>query len=346
MVRGVGLQLRIPSPSPTPLLASFSLSFANVKLTRCSLAPSESADASSVSSPGGSGSADVLSARERRQLRNERRESRAGGVGWREKVEEQLLHKPKNRRKRATSWTEQLNLDNLARLGPQWWIVRVARVNAHEAADRIARSLARNFPTTEFKVYYPAVRQRRKLKNGSESEKLKPLFPGCLFLNCILNQRIHDFIREIDGVGGFVGSKVGNTIRQINKPKPVAVEDMEAIFRQTKEEQENADKEYKEEQEQNMLADSGNSINAAVKTRTRKSKKGSENSESSLEAVEGNKSLAPGANVRILSGPFSEFTGCIAKLNRRSGKVTVGLQLFGKESLVDVEVDQIVLESS
>lgn len=92
--------------------------------------------------------AQELSARERRRLRNERRESKAG-TNWREKVEERLLKKPK---KRYVSWTEELNLDKLANLGTQWWVVRVSRVRQQESAELIARLLARNFPHVPFKV--------------------------------------------------------------------------------------------------------------------------------------------------------------------------------------------------
>lgn len=89
-----------------------------------------------------------LTARERRRLRNERRENKAGS-SWKEEVEEKLLKKPK---KRFKTWTEELNLDTLAHLGPQWWIVRVSRVRGQETAELIARQLARNFPQMDFKV--------------------------------------------------------------------------------------------------------------------------------------------------------------------------------------------------
>lgn len=59
------------------------------------------------------------------------------------------MKKPK---KRYASWTEELNLDNLAQLGPQWWVIRVARIRAEETAELLARSLARNFPDIDFKV--------------------------------------------------------------------------------------------------------------------------------------------------------------------------------------------------
>lgn len=64
-------------------------------------------------------------------------------------MEERLLVKPK---KEYKSWTEKLNLDNLAVLGPQWWVVRVSRVNGDYTADGLARSLVRNFPNLDFKV--------------------------------------------------------------------------------------------------------------------------------------------------------------------------------------------------
>ncbi|KAG8376979.1 hypothetical protein BUALT_Bualt09G0120600 [Buddleja alternifolia] len=193
-----------------------------------------------------------LTGRERRKMRNERRETKPAN-NWREEVEMRLIKKPK---KRYASWTEELNLDTLALLGPQWWVVRVSRVSGQETAERMARALARNFPEMDFKAYLPSVQIKRRLKNGTLSVKPKPLFPGCVFLRCEMNKEMHDFIRECDGVGGFIGSKVGNTKRQINKPRPVDEEDMEAIYKQAKEEQKKADQAFEEEQQTAEALDS------------------------------------------------------------------------------------------
>lgn len=99
------------------------------------------------------------------------------------------------------------------------------------------------------------------------------------------------------------------------------MEEMEAIFQQAKKEQDNAVKQSKDQQQQNVLNGSVDSIKSATKTKPSNSKKGSRYSESSLVHLEDHKSLAPGSNVRILSGPFSEFTGCIKEVNLGSGKV-------------------------
>ncbi|KAL8148067.1 uncharacterized protein LOC141708114 [Apium graveolens] len=293
----------------------------------------------------------ILTGRERRQMRNERRESKLTGTGWREQVEDKLLIKPK---KRYKSWTEELNLDTLATLGPQWWIIRVSRISGQETAQRVARALIRNFPDIEFKVYAPAVHIRRKLKNGTISVKPKPIFPGCVFLNCVLNKEVHDFIRECDGVGGFIGSKVGNIKKQINKPRPVSSDDLEAIFRQAKEEQEKTDRAWEEEQERERILNAeqlnkssdvnSKEVKVAPKSKKR-SKKASEAFASDLVTEKEDKLLVPGAIVRVLSGSFAEFKGTVKKLDRKTGTVTVGFTLFGKETLADLNVGEVVAET-
>lgn len=269
-------------------------------------------------------------------------------------MEEKLLKKPK---KMYKSWKEELNLDFLAKLGPQWWVVRVSRLRGHETADLVARLLARNYPDINFKVYAPAVHVKRKLKNGSYSVKPKPLFPGCIFLRCVLNKEIHDFIKECDGVGGFIGSKVGNTKRQINKPKPVSGVDMEAIFRQAKEEQEKTDRAFDEEQQEASLnsgvlkidshLDSNDHTKAVVDSKPkRQSRKASDPLTNGSSTRKNYKLLVPGSTVRVVSGTFAEFVGSLKKVNRKTGKATVGFTLFGKESLVDLDVNDIVADTN
>ncbi|PRQ43043.1 putative translation protein SH3 [Rosa chinensis] len=287
-----------------------------------------------------------LSARERRQLRNERRESKAG-TNWKEKVEEKLLEKPTQK---FAHWKEELNINNLAREGPQWWIVRVSRVKGQETAQLIARLLARNYPHMDFKVYAPTIPERRKLKNGTYSVKAKPLFPGCAFLRCVLDKEIHDFVTELDGVGGFIGAKVGNTKRQINRPRPVSEFDMEAIFAKAKEEQEKAELAFQQEQQLNsgLNIDGLSSSDAAKSAGDAKSKGRSRKAADALisgSSKAKDKKLVLGSTVRVVSGTFAEYEGCLKKLNRRTKKATVAFTLFGKESLVDLDVSEIVSES-
>ncbi|KAE9447698.1 hypothetical protein C3L33_20379, partial [Rhododendron williamsianum] len=281
----------------------------------------------------------LLTARERRQLRNERRESKPG-TNWKEEVENMLAEKPKEKK---VPWREKLNLDKLALLGPQWWIVRVSRGSAQYISG----------------VYFPSVNETRKLKNGSLSVKSKALYPGSVFLRCVLNTEIHDFVRECRGVGGFVANKVGNTKMQINKPKPLPAVEMEAIFRQEKDEQEKADEAFKEEQQREETLNpekinlvytdsrltSGESTEPIIESKPKRRSRKTSRPVGDQLTKEGDKLLRPGSTVRVVSGTFTDFAGVLEKLDRKTKRATVGLALFGKQTLVDLDVNEIVLET-
>ncbi|KAA8518981.1 hypothetical protein F0562_016245 [Nyssa sinensis] len=163
-------------------------------------------------------------------------------------------------------------------------------------------------------------------------------------------------LRECEGVGGFVGSKVGNTKRQINKPRPVSTNDLEAIFQQAKEEQEKTDLAFKEEQQRegildleklNIIYTDPQSASEDVTESVLASKPKSRSRKASEPLAVGestgrkNKPLIPGSTVQVVSGTFAEFTGTLKKLDRKTGKATVGFTLFGKETSVDLDVNEI-----
>ncbi|KAK9073092.1 hypothetical protein SSX86_007414 [Deinandra increscens subsp. villosa] len=264
----------------------------------------------------------VVTPKEKRELRKVKREEKRS-YNWREEVEEILLQKPK---KQFNSWKEELNLDKLSEMGPQWWILKVSRAKGKDTVQRMMQALHKNFPDAEFKVFDAAVHEKSKLKSGKISVKPKPLYPGCVFLHCILNRELHNFIKEdCEGVGGFVGRMVGNTKRQINKPRPVLKDDMEAIFVEVKEKQEAADKAF--EEEQSSVSDEKVST-TSNKTKRRKPPSGP----------------LLGSRVRIVSGDFVDFSGTIKKLDKKRGLASIGLTLFGKETIADLNLSEIVEE--
>lgn len=281
-----------------------------------------------------------LPARERRKLRNERREQNA--INRREEQETRLADK---RKKMNASWVADLNLGNLAPLGPRWWIVRVTRGIFEYKAESLARALSKNYPDMEFKTYIPAVQEKRKLKNGSFSVKSKPLYPGCIFLRCVMNKEIHDFIRECYGVQGFIGSQVGNTKRQIIKPRPVSEHDMEAVFRRAKEEQEKADKAFQNEQKVVPAIETSNLDSQTSDLETQNGEKPKRRTRKSSEPASKertNKLPKRGSTVKVVSGAFAQFSGILKTLDRKNGRATVGFTLFGKEMLAEVDVNDVV----
>lgn len=107
---------------------------------------------------------------------------------------------------------------------------------------------------------------------------------------------------------------------------------MEAIFRQAKEQQENADKLF-EEEEKNAVLNSGKSnkeleLDVSKTIVDSKPKRGSRKTSIQATVTEATPSkpdyklLVAGSTVRIISGSFSGFAGTLKKLNRRSKMVS------------------------
>lgn len=119
--------------------------------------------------------------------------------------------------------------------------------------------------------------------------------------------------------------------RQINKPRPVDDSDLEAIFKQAKEEQERADREFDELQRaeeeeailasQKLLASDSNVVENVGSLAETKPKRFPRKATETKEKKEKKKKLAAGSTVRVLSGTFAEFVGNLKKLNRKTAKV-------------------------
>uniref|UniRef100_A0A0A9H6E4 KOW domain-containing protein n=1 Tax=Arundo donax TaxID=35708 RepID=A0A0A9H6E4_ARUDO len=110
-------------------------------------------------------------------------------------------------------------------------------------------------------------------------------------------------------------------------------------MREEKEEQEKVDKEFEEmenignvESFSKPVEDSELMLMNKIKKQFKKSPSKGSNSHNTF---------TPGASVHVLSGPFAGFTGSLLEVNRKHKKATVQLSLFGKESFVDLDFDQI-----
>ncbi len=51
----------------------------------------------------------------------------------------------------------------------------------------------------------------------------------------------------------------------------------------------------------------------------------------------------PGQAIRVTSGPLEDFDGTISEVNPESGKIKVTLLIFGRETPVELSVDQVAL---
>ncbi|EEF34514.1 hypothetical protein RCOM_0085990 [Ricinus communis] len=126
---------------------------------------------------------------------------------------------------------------------------------------------------------------------------------------------------------------------------------MEEIFREAKEEQEKYDREFEEEQQKEgvpnslKLADDDVTKLVTDSKSTRGFQKVSDSPANDSPRKKTSKLPTAGSTVRVVSGTFAEFVGTLKKLNRKTGKATVGFTLFGKETLIELDRREIVAEN-
>lgn len=109
--------------------------------------------------------------------------------------------------------------------------------------------------------------------------------------------------------------------------------DLEAIFKQAKEEQEKADSEFEEVQRaeeeaslasQKLLAsnsDVSETVESLTESKPKRSPRKATLATETKDPKAKKKKLAAGSTVRVVSGTFAEFVGNLKKLNRKTAKV-------------------------
>ncbi|KAJ7299481.1 hypothetical protein O6H91_06G091000 [Diphasiastrum complanatum] len=178
---------------------------------------------------------EVLSGKERRKQRNERREElKVERRPVREVYEEKVLVKPSKKFARK----DPLDMDRLEARGMQWWIVRVPKNGEKSSAENLSQALSAVFPELDFEVWAAAIPSKNMLANGSYSESRRGLHPGCIFLRCILNKELYDFIRGVERVTGFMGSKLTFRKRMVILPSSVGKLELDGMRAKVKAEEE------------------------------------------------------------------------------------------------------------
>jgi transcription antitermination factor NusG len=107
--------------------------------------------------------------------------------------------------------------------------------------------------------------------------------------------------------------------RQIKKPKPIPVEEVESIIREEKEEQEKVEKEFEEMENMGKVESFSKPVEESEVMLMNKIKKQFKKSPS--KGGTSQRAFSPGSTVHVLSGPFEDFTGSILEVNRKNKKV-------------------------
>lgn len=267
-----------------------------------------------------------LSPKERRRLRNERRQALQEEKGnWKEEVENKLDVK----KKPPKGWEEILDINRLASKGYVWYMVSVPKKQEHVAAEQLHILFPERFPGLKYEVLAPSIPTFRKLKSGRYSDARQRLYPGCLLIKCVMNREVYNLIRSNPRIYDFFGTKAqGTSVSNMIIPAAVSMVEMDELFKRM----EKAEAEFKVlKEEADRLADE----------RERLEK------ETILEAkAEGQAppaKLERGALVRINVGPFVNHTATVLDIDYDDNTVDLSVIIFGQPTNAKLRIDEVIV---
>ena len=140
-----------------------------------------------------------------------------------------------------------------------------------------------------------------ELKAGKKQKVSKKVFPGYLLVRCDLDDEAWIAVRNTPGVTGFVGGNTG-----AHRPMPLTKREVERILNRGKE----------------VDAKTGEKLPTAAAVVKR-----------SIWNIDD--------PVRVTGGPFANFQGVISEVDPEKEKVRVLVNIFGRETPVELGFDQI-----
>ena len=172
-----------------------------------------------------------------------------------------------------------------------WYIVQTFSGQEYNVRLRIeAMVKTKNYADRIFKILVPE-EQVVEVKDNRRLEKVQKMYPGYVFVECLLDDTVWYEVRRIAGVAKFVGYG--------NRPTPVVEKDMLRVLRQ--------------------MGEKGKKVEVDMEV---------------------------GETVKVINGPFRGYTGAIVEVNPERGKVKTKLSIFGRETPVELDFNQVEKVSS
>ncbi|EFJ10561.1 hypothetical protein SELMODRAFT_427155 [Selaginella moellendorffii] len=268
-----------------------------------------------------------LTGRERRRQKNERRLELAASRKL-PKPEEEEKKKVDQRRKKKSD----PSLANLAKMGMQWYTLRVFTNNEAESMEALRSTLEAEFPDAKFEVWSPII-PTESVVRGKSRFAMKAMLRGHIFLRCVLEAPVYRHAMNERSVFCFVGAfpykmKAGYDTKMMKGgypdariPAPVPSYQIEAL----REEAATREREFKLEQQKKKASE--DQVLLEVKE------------VDDLEQRQGD--LRVGDMVAVISGAYQNFQGTILEF-LPAGKVKIVLPVFGTDTEIEVDMDALM----
>lgn len=194
------------------------------------------------------------------------------------------------------------NTDTLEKGKRHWYVIHT--YSGYE--NKVSANLERKVHSLgmEDKIFHIMIPMENELvsdDNGKKRVVARKVFPGYVLVEMIVDDRTWYIVRNTPGVTGFVGP-------DNKQPVPLSDEEVQRILAAK----------FISDQEQ------GNG-------------EGDENLPKPRPQI----NLQLQQRVRLKTGPFANFEGVVAEIDQERGKLKVLVDMFGRETPVDIDYTQV-----
>ena len=107
--------------------------------------------------------------------------------------------------------------------GREWYILQCYTQQEHKVKEKVEQLITDNLLESKvFRILVPE-EETIEIKNNKRIERTSKIFPGYVFVQMVLDERVSYEIRNITGVARFIGTK--------NQPTPVREEEILRVLR-------------------------------------------------------------------------------------------------------------------
>lgn len=187
----------------------------------------------------------------------------------------------------------------------KWYVLRTAGSKEKKAKEYLEKEIERAGLQEQVGQVLVPVKKEIVTKNGKRKAADRLLFPGYVLIQAELNAKLEDIIRNlVPGMSGFLTEN-----RIVKKEDGTQSERVPVPLR--------------DEEVQRILGNQDENIDNGAET-----------------CVD----YEIGEAVRITDGPFNGFSGTVGQILEDRSKIVVGVEIFGRKTLVELNFTQVTKE--
>jgi len=197
---------------------------------------------------------------------------------------------------------ENKNADTLEKGKRHWYVIHTYSGYENKVSQNLeAKVQSLGMDDKIFHIMIPMENEVVADEHGNKRVVTRKVFPGYVLVEMIIDDRTWYIVRNTPGVTGFVGP-------DNKQPVPLSDEEVRRILAASINGQS-----FQEEEEETVPAPKPKpQINLQLQQR-----------------------------VRLKAGPFANFEGVVSAIDRERGKLKVLVDMFGRETPVDIDYTQV-----